>query len=205
MRFPLASEESTWEVVIFGQTRISIRKQLVTYVLILPRKVKLTSQLACFISGLTKTCFPMKHLNGVSTQNWLEMPRNKCMKWASWCWPPKREHLSMAMSMTMLCSTGRGFFTKWFLPSFQYNKCPTKEAKQVFPDDLECPSQAVLEKTLFFHNESTFQCKNGQSTFWGTKGTPIINPKSCESGNMISDLLLQKRVQLYKINWSFHT
>ena len=56
------------------------------------------------------------------------------------------------------------------------NNAPTEEAKQAIPDDLECPPQVVLEKmVVFFHDESTFQCNDNQSTFWGMKGTHIIH------------------------------
>ena len=67
---------------------------------------------------------------------------------------------------------------------------PTDEAKQALPTDLECPSQAILDKTIvFFHDESTFQCNDDQPTFWGTKGTHIIKPKSKGSGIMVSDFI----------------
>ena len=59
---------------------------------------------------------------------------------------------------------------------FNTNNAPTEEAKQAIPDDLECPPQVVLEKmVVFFHDESTFQCNDNQSTFWGMKGTHIIH------------------------------
>ena len=67
---------------------------------------------------------------------------------------------------------------------------PTDEAKQALPTDLECPSQAILDKTIvFFHDKSTFQCNDDQPTFWGTKGTHIIKPKSKGSGIMVSDFI----------------
>ena len=67
---------------------------------------------------------------------------------------------------------------------------PTEEAKQALPGDLECPSTAVLEKTvIFFHDESTFQSNDDQSMFWGTKDTHAIKPKSKGSGIMVSDFI----------------
>ena len=37
------------------------------------------------------------------------------------------------------------------------NNVPTASAKQALSADLECPPQAVIEKTvIFFHDESTF-------------------------------------------------
>lgn len=45
---------------------------------------------------------------------------------------------------------------------------------------------------MFFHDESTFQCNDDQSTFWGTEGTRIIKPKSKGSGIMVSDFIDEK-------------
>ena len=59
------------------------------------------------------------------------------------------------------------------------NNAPTEKAKSALPSELRCPTQAVLEKrVVLFHDESTFQANEDQSTFWGTKGTTVIKPKS---------------------------
>ena len=51
------------------------------------------------------------------------------------------------------------------------DNAPNDDAKAALPDDLECPSQEVIDKTvIFFHDESTFQSNDDQGTFWGTKG-----------------------------------
>ena len=67
---------------------------------------------------------------------------------------------------------------------------PTEEAKNALPSDLVCPFQDVIEKmVVFFHNESTFQSNEDQPTFWGTKGTHILQPKAKGSGIMVSDFI----------------
>jgi len=64
-----------------------------------------------------------------------------------------------------------------------WNNAPTEKAKSALPSELQCPSQEVLDKTVvLFHDESTFQANENQSTFWGTKGTTLIKPKSKGSG-----------------------
>ena len=51
----------------------------------------------------------------------------------------------------------------------------------------------MLEKTvIFFHDESTFQANDDQSTFWGTKGTMVMKPKNKGSGIMVSDFIDEK-------------
>lgn len=62
---------------------------------------------------------------------------------------------------------------------------PSEEAKKALPDDIVYPSQAVLDKTiLLFHDKSTFQWNDDQSTFWGTKGPHVTRPKSKGAGIM---------------------
>ena len=70
---------------------------------------------------------------------------------------------------------------------------PTDEAKHSLPSDLECPQQEIISKTvIFFHDGSTFQSNDDQPTFWGTKGTQIIKPKSKGAGIMVSDFICEK-------------
>ena len=67
---------------------------------------------------------------------------------------------------------------------------PTEKAKAALPTDLESPSKEIIDKTvIFFHDESTFQSNDDQSTFWGEKGTTIMRPKSKGAGIMVSDFI----------------
>ena len=73
------------------------------------------------------------------------------------------------------------------------SNAPTEEAQNALPKDLECPSQAIIDKTvIFFHDESTFQCNDDQSTLWATKETTIIRPKSKGTGIMVSDFICEQ-------------
>jgi len=48
----------------------------------------------------------------------------------------------------------------------------------------------ILDKTIIlFRDESTFQANEDQSTFWGTKGTTVMKPKSKGSGIIVSDFI----------------
>ena len=72
------------------------------------------------------------------------------------------------------------------------SNAPTEEARNALPEDLESPSQAVINKTvIFFHDESTFQCNDDQPTLWATKGTNITRPKSKGAGIMVSDFICE--------------
>ena len=74
-----------------------------------------------------------------------------------------------------------------------HNNAPNDAAKAALPNDLECPSQEVIDRTvIFFHDESTFQSNDDQGTFWGTKGTVIMKPKGKGSGIMVSDFIDEK-------------
>ena len=73
------------------------------------------------------------------------------------------------------------------------SNAPTEEAKATFPTDLESPSQETIDKTvIFFHDESTFQSNDDQSTSWGEKGTAIMRPKGKGAGIMVSDFIDEK-------------
>ena len=73
------------------------------------------------------------------------------------------------------------------------SNAPTEEAKAALPMDLESPSSEIIDKTvIFFHDESTFQSNDDQSTFWGEKGTTIMRPKSKGAGIMVSDFIDEK-------------
>ena len=70
---------------------------------------------------------------------------------------------------------------------------PTEEAKKALPNDLEPPPTEVIQKTiLIFHDETTFQANDDQSTLWASKGTTVIRPKSKGSGIMVSDFITER-------------
>ena len=86
------------------------------------------------------------------------------------------------------------FLRRMFVLGFlNESNAPTEEAKATFPTDLESPSQETFDKTvIFFHDESTFQSNDDQSTFWGEKGTAIMRPKGKGAGIMVSDFIDEK-------------
>ena len=56
---------------------------------------------------------------------------------------------------------------------------PTEEAKNALPVDLHSPPREIIDKTVvLFHDESTFQANDDQSTLWAEKGTTVLRPKS---------------------------
>lgn len=70
---------------------------------------------------------------------------------------------------------------------------PTESAKNALPSDLEYSRPDLLEKTVvLFHDETTFQSNEDQTTLWASKGTKCILPKSRGSGIMISDFISEK-------------
>ena len=70
------------------------------------------------------------------------------------------------------------------------NNAPTPEAADSVPRDLECPSDDRISKTIvFFHDESTFQSNDDQTTFWGTRDMTFLRPKSKGAGIMVSDFI----------------
>ena len=68
------------------------------------------------------------------------------------------------------------------------DQAPTPEAHLAFPCDVPLPSSEVREKTVvIFHDESTFNANDDQSTQWGVKGEGMLRPKSKGSGIMVLD------------------
>ena len=68
-----------------------------------------------------------------------------------------------------------------------------KQLNRPFLLIYKCPLQEVLDKTvIFFHDESTFQANEDQSTFWGVKGTVVMKPKSKGLGIMVSNFIDEK-------------
>ena len=73
------------------------------------------------------------------------------------------------------------------------SNAPTENAKLALPKDLQCPPEDILDKTvIFFHDESTFQSNEDQSTLWATEGTKVLRPKSKGAGIMVSDFIDEK-------------
>ena len=71
-----------------------------------------------------------------------------------------------------------------------FTNAPTDEARQALPEDVDPPILERREKTVvFFHDETTFQSNEDQSSQWGVKGTKIMRPKSRGAGIMISDFI----------------
>ena len=59
------------------------------------------------------------------------------------------------------------------------NNAPTPEAADSVPHALECPSDNQISKAIvFFHEKSTFQSNDDQTTFWGTREMTFLRPKS---------------------------
>ena len=71
-----------------------------------------------------------------------------------------------------------------------FTSAPTDEARQALPEDIDPPILERREKTVvFFHDETTFQSNEDQSSQWGVKGTKVMKPKSRGAGIMISDFI----------------
>ena len=67
---------------------------------------------------------------------------------------------------------------------------PTPEAARAFPVSIPLPSTERRVKTImFFHDESTFQANDDQTTMWGKKGEHMLPAKSKGSGIMVSDFV----------------
>lgn len=69
---------------------------------------------------------------------------------------------------------------------------PNEEAQRAFPKDIPLASNETRSKTvLIFHDESTFNANDDQTTQWGKKGEGMLRPKSKGSGIMVSDFVDQ--------------
>lgn len=67
---------------------------------------------------------------------------------------------------------------------------PIPEAAESLPTDIDSPPDDQVLKTVFlFHDESTFQANDDQSTFWGTENMTFLRPKSKGTGIMVSDFI----------------
>ena len=80
-------------------------------------------------------------------------------------------------------------------------QAPTPEAEAAFPKDVPLTSTEVREKSVFFfHDESTFNSNEDQSTQWGEKGQHMLKPKSKGSGIMVSDFVDERHGYLALTN-----
>ena len=51
----------------------------------------------------------------------------------------------------------------------------------------------MIDKTVvLFHDKTTFQANDDQTTLWAAKGTTIMRPKSKGSGIMVSDFVSER-------------
>ena len=50
---------------------------------------------------------------------------------------------------------------------------------------------------VLFHDESTFQANEDQSTVWAMPGTSVMHPKSKGSGKMVSGVIEEKEGYLH--------
>ena len=70
------------------------------------------------------------------------------------------------------------------------DEAPTPTAQSAFPQDIALASSEQRQKTIvIFHDETTFNANECQTTQWGRKGEFMIMPKSKGSGIMISDFI----------------
>ena len=73
------------------------------------------------------------------------------------------------------------------------SEAPTPESASAFPSTVPLPSSDSRDKTVvLFHDESTFQANEDQTTMWGKKGEHMLRPKSKGSGIMVSDFVDEK-------------
>ena len=78
------------------------------------------------------------------------------------------------------------------------DRAPNEEATEAFPTDPESPPPERRAKNIFiFHDKSTFNANNDQSLQWGTPDSQIIRPKSCGSGIMVSDFIMEGQGYLH--------
>ena len=84
-----------------------------------------------------------------------------------------------------------GFLRKMVELGFLHpDQAPTPEAASAFPKDIPLASSEVRTKSVFFfHDESTFNSNEDQTTQWGERGQHMLKPKSKRSGIMVSDFV----------------
>ena len=69
------------------------------------------------------------------------------------------------------------------------SNAPTEEAAESLPSDLHSLTDDRVAKTVFYHDKSTFQAKDDQVKYWGTKDMVFLRPKIKGSGLMVSDFV----------------
>lgn len=69
----------------------------------------------------------------------------------------------------------------------------TEDARKALPHGIPPICKERLDKTvIMFHDETTFQANDDQSTVWAEKGTSVMQPKSKGSGIMVSDFIEER-------------
>ena len=99
------------------------------------------------------------------------------------------------------------FLTKMVEVGFLHpSEAPTPEASRAFPSSVPLPSSDTRDKTVvLFHDESTFQANEDQTTMWGKKGEHMLRPKSKGTGIMVSDFVDEKNGYLALTSEEFAT
>ena len=85
------------------------------------------------------------------------------------------------------------------------DQAPTPEAARAFPHDIALASSSTREKTVFFHDESTYQASDDQPFQWGKKGEHILRPENKGSGIMVSDFVDERNGYLALTDEEFPT
>ena len=94
----------------------------------------------------------------------------------------EREDVVIYCEQYLRKMTSIGFINK--------HNAPTTEAAERLPEDLTCPSEEQLQKTIvLFHDESIFSANEDQGSQWGEKDNDAIKPKGKGSGIMVSDFI----------------
>ena len=88
--------------------------------------------------------------------------------------------LLTAMSVLMLLNLGKIFLRKMVKIGFlHFTNAPTEQARQALPEDVDPAIQERRGKNVvFFHDETTSQPNEDQTSQWGVKGTKVMKPKS---------------------------
>ena len=83
-----------------------------------------------------------------------------------------------------------GFLRKMVELGFLHpDQAPTPEAASAFPKDIPLATSEVRTKSVFFfHDESTFNSNEDQTTQWGERGQHMLKPKSKGSSIMVSSV-----------------
>ena len=86
----------------------------------------------------------------------------------------------MAMSVLTSLNLEKKILRKMVKIGFlHFTNAPSEQARQALPEDVDPPIEERRGKTVvFFHDETTFQSNEDQTSQWGLKGTKVMKPKS---------------------------